>query len=95
MNKEEAIKALEDLKVFSDIVKYIRTHYVIGVECDKIRRGTIQRDIANTLGLTKNPKYWNTIKRVSSHLGLKEVMINGIGYYKNIREKEENEGLQS
>lgn len=86
MDKESALQILNELAQLNHIVQYIREHYDISTGITtKVRRGDLQRQIADELGMVKNPQYWELIKKASKYLELKEITVNGIKYYKHIQ----------
>jgi hypothetical protein len=78
------VEKREALKKFIDA--YINLHF-IGDPKTKLRRGAIQKEIANYIGLTINTTFCQIVNECMNEKGFWPREIEGAYYYRNIRRK--------
>lgn len=89
MNKERAIKILEETILLKQVFEYISAHYELSPNPqDKVRIGSFINEAAENLKLTKNPQFWNAVNIATKRSGFIRVKVQGKNMYKYMKLKE-------
>ena len=87
MNKKEAQAILEIWNINNKLTEYIKDNFVRS-EGMRLRRGPVQKQIAEALGFTLNPSYYKKINAIMNECHVRLIKIDGVGFYGELDYKE-------
>lgn len=83
MNKDQAIKILEETVLLKRISDYVRTHYEYNPNpTSRIRVGQVHTEILDGLDIKKSPTFYKVMQTVYHLMGWRRATVNGKCSYK-------------